>query len=47
VGYKALGGLGVAKDLVVYTTGYFEERLPLIASFPATVLREGKLLYAA
>jgi uncharacterized protein len=47
VGYKALWGVGVAKDLVVWTVGEFEKRLHLKASFPATVLREGKLLYAA
>jgi uncharacterized protein len=47
VGYKALWGVGVAKDLVVWPVSDFEERLQLKASFPSTVLREGKLLYAA
>ena len=45
--YRALWGLGIAKDVVVWTSGNFEKRLHLQASLPSTVLREGRLLYAA
>lgn len=45
-GYLALCGLGVAKDILVWTRGEFDKRLHLKASLPSTVLREGKLLYA-
>ena len=46
-GYRALYGLGIAKDIVVWTRREFEKRLHLKASLPSTVQREGKLLYAA
>ena len=46
-GYVALGGLGVAKDLIVWTNNEFQQRLHLKSSLPSTVVREGKLLYAA
>ena len=45
--YDALWGLKAAADIVVWTHGKFESRLHLKASLPATVVREGKLLYAA
>ena len=45
-GYQALSGLGIAKDIVVWTRSEFEKRLHLKASLPSTVRREGKLLYA-
>ncbi|MEQ1890965.1 MAG: nucleotidyltransferase domain-containing protein [Planctomycetota bacterium] len=45
--YAALRGTGIAADVLVCTHRYFEERLHLKASLPATVLREGKLLHAA
>ena len=45
--YTALHGTGIAADVLVCTHRYFEERLHLHASLPATVLREGKLLHAA
>lgn len=45
--YVALRGTGIAADVLVCTHRYFEERLHLKASLPATVLREGKLLHAA
>ena len=47
LGYRALRGLGVAKDLLVWRRGDFDARLHLISSLPSTVLSEGKLLYAA
>jgi predicted nucleotidyltransferase len=45
--YEALWGTGIATDVLVWTHDRFESRLPLKGSLPATVLREGKLLYAA
>ena len=45
--YQALRGTGVAADVLVWTRSAFDCRLHLRASLPATVVREGKLLYAA
>jgi predicted nucleotidyltransferase len=45
-GLRALWGLGVAKDLVIWPLSEFESRLHLRASLPATVVDEGKLIYA-
>jgi len=45
--YQALRGTGVAADVLVWTRSAFDSRLHLRASLPATVVREGKLLYAA
>ena len=47
LGYRALQGLGIAKDLLVWPRRFFEEQLHLRASLPSTVRDEGKLLYAA
>lgn len=46
-GYRALRGLGISKDILVWTRSDFEERLHLKSSLPSTILREGKLLHAA
>lgn len=46
LGYRALRGLGIAKDVFVSTRRAFESQLHLNASFPSTIVREGKLLYA-
>lgn len=46
-GYEALCGLGVSKDVLVTTRTNFDKQLHLKASFPSTIVREGKLLYAA
>lgn len=46
-GYLALREIGAAVDVVVWTREAFDGRLHLKASFPSTVVREGKLLYAA
>jgi len=43
----ALWGLGVPIDVVILTTEYFTWMLGAAASLPATVEREGRLLYAA
>jgi len=45
--YQALRGTGFAADVVVCTRKYFDERLHLKASLPATVVREGRLIHAA
>ena len=47
IGYRALSGLGIAKDILVWTRSEFDKRLHLKASLPSTVVEEGKLLYAA
>ncbi len=43
--YEALCGLGIPKDVLIWTKEAFDSRLPLKASFPSTIVREGKLLY--
>ena len=47
--YRALAGhgSGVPIEVMVLTRDEFERELPVIASLPATVAREGRLLYAA
>jgi len=44
--YRALRGTGVAADVLVSTRSRFERRQHVVASLPATVLRDGKLLHA-
>ena len=44
--YQALRGTGAAADVLVWTREAFDSRLHLPASLPATIIREGKLLYA-
>lgn len=45
--YEVLWGTGTAADVVVWTTSQFESRRHVVTSLPASVLREGQLLYAA
>jgi len=45
--HAALWGMGVSADILVWTRRGFEERLGVVASLPALVMREGRLLYAA
>ena len=45
--YQVLRGTGIAVDVLVWTKGAFEARLHLKASFPSTVVREGRLIYAS
>ena len=45
--YEHLWSTGAAADIVVWTNSLFERRKHLAASLPATVLREGRLLYAS
>ncbi len=43
--YGALRGVQVAKDVLVWTSDEFDFRRHLVASLPATILREGQLIY--
>ena len=45
--YQALRGTATAADVLVWTRQIFDERLHLRASLPATIVREGRLLYGA
>ena len=45
--YHVLWGVGVPLDVLVLTRGEFARQAPVVASLPATVVREGRLLYAA
>lgn len=47
LGYTVVEGLPRSGDFLVWTRRRFDSRLHLKASLPSTVLREGKLLYAA
>ena len=44
--YTALWGIPFPIDVLVWTRSYFDSQLHLKASFPSTIVREGKLLYA-
>ena len=45
--YQVLRGTRTAADVLVWTRQAFNSRLHLPASLPATITRQGKLLYAA
>jgi predicted nucleotidyltransferase len=45
--HSLLWDLGTAVDILVWTHEEFEGRLHLKASLPSTIVREGRLLYAA
>ncbi len=45
--YERLWGTRTAADVLVWTRSSFDSRLHLRASLPSTIMREGKLLYAA
>ena len=45
--YDVLWGLGAAVDVLVVSRARFERQREVVASLPATVEREGRLLYAA
>ncbi len=45
--YRTLWGVSKPKDVLVCTDGWFRSREKLASTLPATVNREGKLLYAA
>jgi predicted nucleotidyltransferase len=47
-GYSRLSGLGMPKDVISWRQSDFEARAAyVVASLPATVVREGRLLYDA
>ncbi|MPZ13578.1 MAG: nucleotidyltransferase domain-containing protein [Chloroflexi bacterium] len=46
-GFRALRGVAAGVDVVVWDRAPKVARLHLVASFPATVVREGRLLHAA
>ena len=43
--FRALCGLGIAKDVVVFTREEFDRCVGVVSSSPATMAREGRLLY--
>ena len=45
--YERLWGVGKAADVIVWPHDRFFRRARVVASLPATVLREGKVIYAA
>jgi predicted nucleotidyltransferase len=45
--FRALRGVGVSKDVIVLTLDEFQRKSSVVCSLPATVLREGTLLYVA
>jgi predicted nucleotidyltransferase len=45
--FKVLLDIDAPIDVLVWTREEFDKRLHLRVSFPSTVVREGKLLYAA
>jgi predicted nucleotidyltransferase len=45
--YRAMGPRNLSVDVLVMTREEFDRRARAVASLPATVLREGRLLYAA
>lgn len=45
--YERLWGVGTAADVLIWTKTGFDSRAHLAAALPATVLRDGRLLYAA
>jgi predicted nucleotidyltransferase len=44
---KALAGVGVAVDVLLFRRSKFAAQLHLQASVPATVVREGRVVYGA
>ena len=44
---RKLWGMTAPTDVLVCTVGWFQSRTGVRTSLPATVVREGKLLYAA
>ena len=45
--HSLLWGLSVAADILVWTREQFDSRRHVGASLPATIVRQGQLLYAA
>jgi len=45
--YGVLWGTGTAADVLVWTRTQFESRVHVVASLPAGIMREGRLVHAA
>ncbi|MHB8577750.1 MAG: nucleotidyltransferase domain-containing protein [Dehalococcoidia bacterium] len=45
--YRALTGVHLPMDILVWTRKEFDWQATVFASLPAVILREGRLLYAA
>jgi predicted nucleotidyltransferase len=45
--YRVLWDTGAAADVIVWERSRFERRSRVVCSLPATVVREGRVLYAA
>lgn len=45
--YSVLRGIEAPIDVIVWTRSRFDSRLHLKASFPSTIVREGRMVYAA
>ncbi len=45
--FRVLCGVGAPKDVIVLTREEFHSKLSVVTSLPATVEREGRLLYAS
>ena len=45
--YEVLWGVKTGADVIVWEKSRFERRSRVVCSLPATVLREGRVLYAA
>lgn len=46
-GYRALWGVRLDAEILVWTAEEFTRQVSIAASLPAAILREGELLYAA
>jgi predicted nucleotidyltransferase len=44
---EALRGMGTAADILIWSREAFDRRLHVLASLPATIVREGRLLHGA
>ncbi len=44
--YEHLWKIGASADVLVWTQSSFDKRAHVVSSLPATILREGQLLYA-
>ncbi len=45
--YASLWGVDAAVDVLVWTRDEFDRQATVVASLPAAIVREGRLLYAA
>ena len=45
--FRVLNGVGVSKDIIVFTREEFDRKRKVVCSLPATIEREGILLYGA